>query len=358
MAQNSSGEKTEQATPKRKTDERKKGNVFLSQELVTVATMLVSFVVLRALGSTIFGQIQYSVRDFIQLTATMESVSPEDVSKLFIKGCITFAIGVLPVALGCSLAAVVLTLAQTKFLFSSKSFAFKANRMSPLNGIRNLFSMRGIMELVKSILKILLLSVVAWNVLSGWAGQLPRMIDMQVGAAFADICDTSFSMAMQISVLFVALAAFDYLFQWWDYNKKLRMTKQEVKEEYKETEGDPQVKGAIKDRQQAMSRKRMMQNVPNADVVIRNPTHVAVAIRYDPKKASAPVVVAKGLDSLALRIVKVAEENGVYITENVPLARGLYAAVDLDQEIPEKYYKTVAEVLAFVYKLKKKDLNR
>lgn len=358
MAQNSSGEKTEQATPKRKTDERKKGNVFLSQEAVTVATMLASFAILKALGSTMLGQLQYSLRDFINLGATMETVSKDDVSQLFIKGCITFAIGALPVALICSAAAVALTLAQTKFLFSAKGFAFKANRMNPLNGIKNLFSMRGVMELIKSILKILLLGIIVWNVLNGWILQLPRMMDMQVGQAFANICDTVFNMAIQVSVVFVALAAFDYFFQWWDYNKKLRMTKQEVKEEYKETEGDPQIKGQIKDRQQAMSRRRMMQNVPNADVVIRNPTHVAVAIQYDPKKSRAPVVVAKGLDSLALRIVAVAEENGVYITENVPLARGLYAAVDLDQEIPEKYYKTVAEVLAFVYKLKKKDKNR
>lgn len=357
MAENSSGEKTEEATQKRKTDERKKGNVFLSQEVITIATTLASFVVLKVLSSTIMGQMQTSLRDFIYAGATTEQVTLNQVNYIFLRGFLIFAICTLPVALACALAAAVLTLAQTKFLFSAKGFAFKANRMSPINGIKNVFSLRGVMELIKSILKILLLGIVVWNVLKGWTNKLPQLMNVQVGQALGSLCDTVFNMVLQVTLVFAGLAVFDYFYQWWDYNKKLRMTKQEVKEEYKETEGDPQIKGAIRDKQQAFSRRRMMQNVPNADVVIRNPTHVAVAIQYDAKRFNAPVVVAKGLDSLALRIVAIAEQNGVYITENVPLARGLYAAVDLDQEIPEKYYKAVAEVLAFVYQLKKKDLN-
>jgi flagellar biosynthetic protein FlhB len=357
VAENSSGEKTEQATPKRKHDERKKGNVFLSQEIITVATMLVPFIVLKILGSTILGQIKMSLHDFIGLGVSMEEVTVNQLPTLFYKGLAVFAIAVLPVALACALIAIILTLLQTRFLFSAKGFAFKASRMNPLNGIRNLFSLRGVMELIKSILKILLLIVIVWKVLNGWIGQLPKFMDMPVGQAFGNLCDTTFTMVTQISLVFIALAVFDYIFQWWDYNKRLRMTKQEIKEEYKETEGDPQVKGEIRDKQQAMSRKRMMQNVPNADVVIRNPTHVAVAIQYDSEHFNAPIVVAKGLDSLALRIVKVAEEHGVYVTENKPLARGLYSAVEINQEIPEKYYKAVAEVLAFVYQLKKKDFK-
>ena len=157
--------------------------------------------------------------------------------------------------------------------------------------------------------------------------------------------------------MFVVLAIFDYVYQWWDYEKNLRMSKQEIKEEYKQSEGDPHVKGQIKERQQQMSRKRMMQSVPEADVVIRNPTHYAVAIQYDADQHSAPVVVAKGADALALRIVQIAEEAGVHVMENKPLARGLYETVDIDREIPEKFYQAVAEVLAFVYSLKKKDLR-
>jgi len=199
------------------------------------------------------------------------------------------------------------------------------------------------------------MGVIVWNVLSGWIPTLPKMMDMSVEAAINETGNVILNIVQQVSIVFVGLAIFDYVYQWWDYEKNLRMSKQEVKEEYKQTEGDPKIKGQIKDRQQQMSRQRMMQNVPNADVVIRNPTHYAVAIQYDPEKNSAPVVVAKGVDSLALRIVAVAEQHGVYITENKPLARGLYESVDLDREIPEKFYKTVAEVLAFVYSLRKKE---
>lgn len=158
-------------------------------------------------------------------------------------------------------------------------------------------------------------------------------------------------------MIFVFLALADYLYQKWEYEKNLRMSKDEIKEEYKQTEGDPKIKGKIKEKQRQMAQRRMMQNVPNADVIIRNPTHYAVAIQYDPTKGQAPVVVAKGVDRVALRIVEIAEESGVMTIENKPLARGLYDTVDLEREIPEQFYQAVAEVLAFVYSLKKKDLK-
>ena len=158
-------------------------------------------------------------------------------------------------------------------------------------------------------------------------------------------------MLIRIIIAFIALAAADVLYQWWDYERQMRMSKQEIKEEYKQTEGDPQVKGKIKEIQRRRAQQRMMQQVPGADVVIRNPTHVAVALRYKPEKDDAPVVVAKGLDELALRIVAVAEENRVAIVENVPLARSLFAGTDLDREIPPEFYGAVAEVLVYVLKL-------
>ena len=165
------------------------------------------------------------------------------------------------------------------------------------------------------------------------------------------------SIVLKTSVVFIFVAGADYLYQWWQYEKNLRMSKQEVKDEYKQTEGDPQIKSRMKSMQQQRARRRMMQNVPSADVVIRNPTHFAVAIKYYQDKHRAPRVVAKGMDSLALRIVSTAEENGVYVMENKPLARALYDSVDLDGEIPERFYRAIAEVLAFVYSLKKKELK-
>ncbi len=349
------GEKTEKATPKRKRDERKKGNVFMSKEVVTVASLLICFYSLKFLSPLISGVLQGSLRDYFTMAGTTSHVVIDDIPHLMLQAFLTFFLAALPLMLISCLVATIFTLAQTKLLVTFKSLGFKADRINPLKGLKKMVSLRGMVELLKSILKITVLAVIVWNVLSAWIPTLPRMIDMSPEMAIAETGNAILNIVQQVSIVFVALAIFDYVYQWWDYEKNLRMSKQEIKEEYKQTEGDPKVKGQIKDRQQQMSRQRMMQNVPNADVVIRNPTHYAVAIQYDSEKHSAPVVVAKGVDSLALRIVAVAEENGVYVTENKPLARGLYESVELDREIPEKFYKTVAEVLAFVYSLRKKE---
>ena len=158
-------------------------------------------------------------------------------------------------------------------------------------------------------------------------------------------------MVIRIAIAFIAVAALDFMYQWWDYERRLKMSKQEIKEEYKQTEGDPQVKGKIKQIQRQRAQQRMMQQVPGADVVIRNPTHFAVALRYKPDRDNAPIVLAKGQDELALRIVKVAEEHKVAVIENVPLARGLYADTELNQEIPPEFYGAVAEVLVYIFRL-------
>ena len=200
-------------------------------------------------------------------------------------------------------------------------------------------------------LKITILLALIYNYFQSVALSFSRFLDMDLwkscGILFRDIV----TLVMQIVVAFVVLAFFDYLYQWWDYERQMRMSKQEIKEEYKQTEGDPQVKGKIKEIQRKRAQQRMMQQVPGADVVIRNPTHFAVALRYKPERDDAPVVVAKGVDELALRIVKVAEENRVAVVENVPLARALYAGTDLDRQIPQEFYGPVAEVLVYVLKL-------
>jgi flagellar biosynthetic protein FlhB len=163
---------------------------------------------------------------------------------------------------------------------------------------------------------------------------------------------------IKISVIMLIFGAADYLYQWWSYEREIMMTKQEVKDEYKRLEGDPHIRGRIKEIQRKMSLMRMMHKVPSADVVIKNPTHYAVALKYEPKKDIAPVVIAKGKDHVALKIIEIAEKNNVYITENRPLARGLYEAVDINQRIPEEFYKAVAEIIAFIYKLKKTKTQR
>ena len=351
------GEKTEKATPKRKQDERKKGNVFLSKEVVTVVTLLVAFVVFKSFAPMLIGTAEDLIRRYLSLGATQTQITERDLRMLFVDGCIAFAKGAMPLLLICTLATVVITMAQTKMLFSAKAFQFKAERLDPLKGLQKLFSMRSFVELLKSLLKITVLLYIIYDILKKELVTMPRLMDMTALQAMSRTGSIIWNIALRAGLLFVFLAAADYLYQWWEYEKNLRMSKQEIKDEYKQLEGDPQVKGRIRNLQQQRARSRMMQNVPSADVVIRNPTHFAVAIRYDQKKNNAPMVIAKGADSLALRIVAVAEQNGVYITENKPLAQALYKAVPLDREIPPEFYQAIAEVLAYVYNVQKKDFN-
>ena len=351
------GEKTEKATPKRKQDERKKGNVFQSREVGVVLTLLASFYSLSYLGPYLLQAIQWSIRTFFGQAAALDRLGDSDLSQLFLWACGVFLIAAMPLLLISAFVSILATVAQTRGLFTMKSAAPKFNRLNPIEGFKKMFSLRGVIELLKSLAKIIVLGYIIWIQFRDEFWTFPRLMDMEPLQAMAFTGSMVLEIAKSAAIVMVFVAAADYFYQWWDYEKNLRMSKQELKEEYKQTEGDPQVKGKIRERQQAQARQRMMQKVPGADVVIRNPTHYAVAIQYDPERNNAPVVVAKGADSLALRIVAVAEESGVFVTENKPLARGLYEAVDLDREIPDRFYQPVAEVLAFVYSLKKKELK-
>ena len=291
------------------------------------------------------------------MTSSIDRIGMQEIRIYFMQGCIFFVLSALPLLLICGLVVVICTVAQTRGLFTMKAAAPKFGRMNPLQGIKKMFSLRGVVELLNSIVKIIILGYIIYNSLGEQFFFMPRLMDMSLEQALAFTGNIILDIAKTAAIVMVFVAGFDYLYQWWDFEKNLRMSKQELKEEFKQTEGDPQVKGKIKERQQQQARQRMMQNVPNADVVIRNPTHYAVAIQYNPHQNNAPVVIAKGMDSLALRIVKVAQEHDIITMENKPLARGLYETVDLDREIPEQFYQPVAEVLAFVYNLKKKDLK-
>jgi len=352
------GEKTEKATPKRKQDERKKGNIFQSQEVVTVFSLIIVFYSFKFLAPFIIGALKKCIVDYWNIAATVEEVNPANVRVDFWNAALVFVITAAPLLLISSLVGVVFSGIQTRFLVTPKLIAPKFNRLSPLQGFKKMFSLRGVMELLKSLVKIVVLGVVIYNVFSDELPLFPRMMDMPVEQVMASTGNIILEIVQNAAIIFVFLAVVDYGYQWWEYEKNLRMSKQDIKDEYKETEGDPQIKGKIKERQQQMARQRMMQNVPSADVVIRNPTHYAVAIRYEAGKNSAPVVIAKGADFLARKIVEIAEAHNITTVENKPLARGLYAAVDLDQEIPEEFFKPVAEVLAYVYNLKEKERKR
>ena len=347
--------KTEKATPKRRRDERKKGNVLMSKDAVAVATLVGSLFMIQTMGSVFVSRMHALLNLCFSYIASGSSVIPANILNDLLKTVIvTFVVIAGPFLAVTAILAIGVTFFQTKMLVAGESIKPKFSRLNPLQGLKRLFSLRSVIEALKGILKISILLILIYNYFSRVALSFSRFLDMSLSQSCSILFQDIMTLVIQIAVAFAALAFFDYLYQWWDYERQLKMSKQEIKEEYKQTEGDPQVKGKIKQIQRQRAQQRMMQQVPGADVVIRNPTHFAVALRYHEEEDNAPKVLAKGMDELALRIVKVAEENGVHVVENVPLARTLYASVDIDREIPPELYGAVAEVLVYVMKLDKK----
>ena len=375
MAGGGAEEKTEKATPKRRRDERKKGNVLMSRDVVAVATLLGSLVMLRAMSGVVMQRaedILYTCFDYIgrsyagflptigrelvfNCLTTIAVVAGPFLSvvgrDLLVRCLVTVAVVAGPFLLVTLILAVAATFAQTRLLVTAEPLKPKLSKINPLEGFKRLFSLRSVVEMIKNLIKIGILMYLIFDYFTTVAVSFGRLLDMELNQAAEILFEDIFQLVLRVVVAFTAVAFFDYLYQRWEYERKLRMSKQEIKEEYKQMEGDPKVKGKIKEIQRQRARERMMQQVPGADVVIRNPTHVSVALRYKPEKDNAPVLVAKGLDELALRIVKVAEENHVTVVENVPLARSLYAAVDLGREITPDFYGPVAEILVYVLKM-------
>ena len=348
------GNKTEKATPKKRRDERKKGNVFKSQDAVAVAGLLGTFATLWLLTGTFAQQLG----GFMTLCLATAGEESRDVGgvcgELAVQGIVLVVKTVGIVALAAILCAVAATFAQTRFLVSTESMKPKFSRLSPLQGFKRLFSLKSLVETLKNLIKIAILMAIIFLSIRDMFLESYNYLYTDLTAAAAHLVEMAGEMVVRICIAFVAVAAMDFFYQWWDYEKNMMMTKQEVKEEYKQMEGDPQVKGKIKEIQRRRAQQRMMQQVPGSDVVIRNPTHFAVALRYKPDQDDAPIVLAKGQDNIALRIVQIAEENKVAVIENVPLARALYAQAELNQMIPPELYGAVAEVLVYIFKLNDK----
>ncbi|MCI9351927.1 MAG: flagellar biosynthesis protein FlhB [Lawsonibacter sp.] len=344
--------KTEKATPKKRRDERKKGNVMMSKDAVAVATLIGSLFMVQMMGGVLLEQVRSLLNVcFSYVTPGAVSAFPGILNELLKIVIVSFVMMAGPfLAVTCVLA-IGVTFFQTKMLVAGDAIKPKFSRLNPLQGFKRLFSLRSVIEALKGVLKISILLALIYNYFQKEVQGFSRFLDMELWQSCGILFREIIGLVIQIAVAFTALALFDYLYQWWDYERQLRMSKQEIKEEYKQTEGDPQVKGKIKQIQRQRAQQRMMQQVPQADVVIRNPTHFAVALRYKPGQDNAPVVLAKGMDELALRIVKVAEENGVATVENVPLAHALYDSTEIDREIPPDLYGPVAEVLVYVLKL-------
>jgi len=260
----------------------------------------------------------------------------------------------LPILFLALLCGLLINILQIGFLFTTKPLMPKLERISPIKGFKRIFSLKTLIELLKCLLKIIVMGLILYNDFKTLLTQFPALTGAEIYTTFLGILRIAFRLALKMTLALAIIAAFDYLFQWWNYEKELRMTKQEVKDEYKLTEGDPQIKGRIKQKQRQMSAMRMMQQVPSADVVITNPTHYAVALSYKQGENEAPVVVAKGQDHLARKIKELAKEHHIELVENKALARSLYQFCDIGDEIPAEFYQAVADILVYVYQQKNK----
>lgn len=352
MAENENGaEKSEQPTEKRLADARKKGQIARSKELNTLIVMLAGTGGLLAFGGSLgLGVLEIMGGSF---GVSRESLYHPDSMALLLLGAGEHALGaLLPLLILLLLASIVGPVMLGGFLFSTESLMPKFSRMNPLSGLKRMFSKTSLVELLKAVGKFLIVLAVALGVLSSFQPDILALAHQPLEAAILDTIRIVGWCSLWLSCALIFIALIDVPYQLWDHNQKMKMTKQEVRDEYKDIEGKPEVKSRIRQLQREISQRRMMAEVPKADVVITNPTHFAVALKYDQTAMAAPTVVAKGVDNLALRIREVATEHKVPIVENPPLARALYASVEVDEEIKSEHYKAVAEVISYVMRLR------
>ena len=345
------GDKTEEPTAKKRRDARKKGQVARSQELNAAFVLLMGFFMLKLLWEYIYGNLAgYMTHIYSNLYV---STSTESISELFLGVMMLLAKTALPVMFSIMIIGLGINLLQVGLVISTEKLEPKLDNLNPINGFGRIFSKRSLVELVKSIFKIIIIGFFIWLYVKDQIPYMPYFIYYDLGTSLEQIADIIFTLAFQIIAVIMVLAIADYAYQSWQTTQDLMMTKQEVKDEFKQTEGDPQIKGKIRQKQRQMAMMRMMQEVPKADVIVTNPTHLAIALMYK-QGMTAPVVLAKGQDIVAERIKNIAREHRIPILENKPLARALYESVQVGDIVPRELYQAVAEVLAHVYKLKHK----
>lgn len=345
-------EKTEPATPRRRQEARRKGDVVKSRELNSLLILLSGFLFLRFFGLGIFQGLSQISR-YLWRNAHSFPVTLSETPIQFSQGIMEISKFLLPVVLGIMLVAIATNLMQVGFVFSASSIAPDLNRINPLKGMGNLFSKRGLIRLLFSMFKIFLIGFIAYVTIRAQLPQLFALTGKDMGQIFLSVVNLIYQLGLRCALALVPLVALDYVFQRWEHSQKLRMTRQEVLEEHKQTEGSPLLKSRIRSLQRQIARRRMMQEVPNANVVITNPTQIAVALKYEREEMNAPVVVAKGARLIAERIKELARMYEIPVVENRWLAQALYKSAEVGEEIPLKFYQAIAEVLAYVYRLKK-----
>ncbi len=352
MADESFQERTEQATAKRREEARKQGQVARSTELNSVVIILAGLLAIHFVGEVLYRDLSLFTAETLSqgyaITLSQESFP------VYLRRWAEIAFVVSwPLLLIISVAALAVNVVQVGFLFSSEALTPKFNRIDPVAGLGRLFSKRALVESIKGLFKLAIVGYISYREVMKRMVDLATMSESGVGRIFMLVGDLTFQMGIRVALFLAILAVLDYAYQRWEFERSIRMTKQQIKEELRQSEGDPHVKARIRALQRESARKRMMEDVPKADVVITNPTHYAIALRYDPEGMAAPTVVAKGQNLIALKIREVAEKAGVPLVENPPLAQALYKAVDVGREIPQDLYRAVAEVLAYVFRLKR-----
>ncbi|QPJ65447.1 MAG: flagellar biosynthesis protein FlhB [Candidatus Nitrohelix vancouverensis] len=352
MAEDNKDQKTEEPSSKRITDAQEKGNFANSREITSTFILLGSITIFLFAGQELTLKMIFAWHEILSQAGSTQ-LSIEESYNIF-KWTLDRMFQILaPILLSIMLAGIIANLFQTQgFKFSVKPLAPKWSKLNPLKGFGRMFSKNSAAELFKSIFKITVISLVAYFSIMGHLEDIPPMMGYSVGQILVFLGEVSIEIMIKVLLTLILLAALDFSFQKYTYIENLRMTKQEVKDERKEMDGNPQIKQRIRSAQYEMARKRMMAAVPHADVVITNPTHISVAIKYDAEGASAPIVVAKGQDEMAARIRELAKKSDVPLVEDKPLARVLYKTVEIGQIIPSSLYKAVAEILAYVYRLK------
>lgn len=349
------GEKTEPATAKKLEDARKEGKVAKSKELTSAFDLIVLFLCLKIfvsyVGSSmldVFSAVYGNMADFVKMNSAF--LSSQAVAGLMADMIKRWMLIVLPFFLFGIVITFLITIVQVKWKISAKPLEPKLDKFNPINGFKRIFSKDSLFNLVMSIIKVGVIGFIAYMCIKDKRNDLFILYDIPLNQAIALIGNIIIDTGLKISLFYLIVGIADFAYQKWKFSDEMKMTKQEVKDEFKNTEGDPQIKGRQRRVMQEVSRRRMMQDVPQADVVITNPTHFAVALKYDAEAGKAPYLLAKGEDYLALKIKEIARENGVEIVENKPLARMIYHNVDVGNEIPPELYQAVAEILANIYR--------
>lgn len=346
-------EKTEQATPKKRKESRDKGQVGKSTDVNTAFILMFVFLLFWFVGAFVIDQLSSIVRFTFEEYMLM-AVTPANVWAMFVTYAYEAAITVAPIMLAAAVAGIFANYIQVGFMFAPEALKVKFEKINPIKGIKRIFSTRALVEFLKSMMKITFVGGVTGVVLWFNMDELLRLGLYSVDESANMVGNLIVIMGLAVALLLVFLAILDYTYQKYDHEKNIRMSKQDVKDEHKKTEGDPLIKSKIKEKQRQQAMSRMMEEVPKADVVITNPTHYAIALKYDPEQMDAPVIVAKGVDYVALKLINIAKNNEVVTVENRPLARSLYDQADIGQLVPEDLFKAVAEVLAYVYRIQKK----